>query len=43
VHAFTNPEATALGQKFNLPMRYDEKVDLEAKAEALKFFNASLK
>lgn len=43
VHAFTNPEATALGQKFNLPLRYDEKVDREAKAEALKFFNASLK
>src|SRR5215204_542779 len=43
VHAFTNPEATALGQKFNMPLRYDEKVDREAKAEALKFLNASLK
>lgn len=43
VHAFTNPEATALGQKFNLPLRYDEKVDREAMAEALKLFNASLK
>jgi dienelactone hydrolase len=43
VHAFTNPEATELGQKFNLPLRYDEKVDREAKAEASKFFAASLK
>jgi len=38
VHAFTNPEATALGQKFNLPLRYDAKVNEEAKAEASKFF-----
>ena len=36
VHAFTNPEATALGQKFNLPLRYDAQVDREAKDEALK-------
>src|ERR687889_649560 len=43
VHAFTNPEATELGQKFNLPLRYDAQVDREAKAEALKFFAANLK
>ena len=42
VHAFTNPEATELGQKFNLPLGYDAKVDQEAKAEALKFFAANL-
>jgi len=42
-HAFTNPEATALGQKFNLPLRYDAQVDREAKAEASKFFDANLK
>jgi dienelactone hydrolase len=42
VHAFTNPEATALGQKFNLPLRYDPQVDREAKAEASKFFGANL-
>jgi dienelactone hydrolase len=41
-HAFTNPEATELGQKFNLPLRYDAQVDREAKAEALKFFDANL-
>jgi dienelactone hydrolase len=38
VHAFTNPEATDLGKKFNLPLRYDAKADKEAKAEASKFF-----
>ena len=40
VHAFTNPEATALGKKFNLPLRYDPKVNKEAEAEASKFFAA---
>jgi dienelactone hydrolase len=43
VHAFTNPEATELGTKFNLPLRYDAKVDQEAKAEAAKFFAVDLK
>ncbi len=38
VHAFTNPEATALGKKFNLPLRYDAKVTREAEDEASKFF-----
>lgn len=38
VHAFTNPEATAIGQKFNLPLRYDAKANEQAKAEAAKFF-----
>jgi len=42
-HAFTNPEATALGQRFNLPLRYDAQVDRDAKAEASKFFDANLK
>jgi dienelactone hydrolase len=43
VHAFTNPEATALGEKFKLPLKYDAKVDAEAKAEASKLFAATLK
>src|SRR3954464_3994959 len=43
VHAFTNPEATELGKKFNLPLRYDAKVDQEGEAEAAKFFGANLK
>jgi dienelactone hydrolase len=38
VHAFTNPEATALGKKFNLPLRYDPKVTNQAEAEATRFF-----
>lgn len=42
VHAFTNSEATELGKKFNLPLRYDAKADQEAKAEAAKFFAAYL-
>jgi dienelactone hydrolase len=43
VHAFTNPEATAAGKKFNLPLRYDAKANKEAKAEADKLFAAALK
>jgi dienelactone hydrolase len=43
VHAFTNPDATELGEKFKLPLRYDAKVDAEAKGEASKFFAANLK
>ena len=42
VHAFTNPVATELGKKFNLPIQYDAKADQEAKAEAAKFFAADL-
>ncbi len=43
VHAFTNPEATAKGKEFNLPLAYNEKVDKESKAEAAKFFAAVFK
>jgi dienelactone hydrolase len=43
VHAFTNPEATELGKKFNLPLKYDAKADAESKAEAAKLFAATLK
>ncbi|HZE61208.1 MAG TPA: dienelactone hydrolase family protein [Burkholderiales bacterium] len=42
-HAFTNPEATEAGEKFNLPLRYDAKANKEAKAEADKLFAATLK
>jgi dienelactone hydrolase len=38
VHAFTNPAATEVGQKFNMPVAYNAKVDKEAKAEADRFF-----
>jgi dienelactone hydrolase len=30
VHAFTNPEATALGKKFKLPIAYDQKADQDS-------------
>jgi dienelactone hydrolase len=43
VHAFTNPEATALGKKFNLPLRYDAKANKAAKAQADRLFAATLK
>ncbi len=43
MHAFTNPEATELGKKFNLPLKYDAKADQESKAEAAKFFAADFK
>jgi dienelactone hydrolase len=43
VHAFTNPEATAAGKKFNIPLAYNAKVDKDAKAEADKAFAAALK
>jgi dienelactone hydrolase len=37
MHSFTNPEATALGKKFNLPLAYNEKADKESWAELQKF------
>jgi dienelactone hydrolase len=38
VHAFTNPDATEAGKKFNLPLAYNAEADKESKAEAVKFF-----
>jgi dienelactone hydrolase len=38
VHAFTNPEATEKGKKYNLPLAYNAEVDRQSKAEAGKFF-----
>jgi len=38
LHAFTNPEATEAGQKFNLPLAYNAEADRESKAEAAQFF-----
>ena len=43
LHAFTNPEATAKGKQFNLPLAYDAEADKKAKAEAAKFFASVLK
>jgi dienelactone hydrolase len=43
VHAFTNPEATAKGKEFNLPLAYDPEADKQSKAEASKFFSVVFK
>lgn len=43
VHAFTNPEATEKGKKFNLPLAYDPDADKQSKAEASKFFSEVFK
>jgi len=43
VHAFTNPDATEKGQKYNLPLRYDADVDRQAKAEAAKFLGEAFR
>jgi len=43
LHAFTNPEATAAGKKYNLPLAYNPEVDKQSKAEADKFFASALK
>ena len=34
VHAFTNPEATAKGKQYNLPLAYHAEADRQSKAEA---------
>jgi dienelactone hydrolase len=38
VHAFTNPEATALGKKFSIPIAYNANADKKSMAEATAFF-----
>jgi dienelactone hydrolase len=43
VHAYTNPEATEAGKKFNMPIAYNAKADKDAKAQADKFFAAAFK
>lgn len=42
-HAFTNPEATEKGRKFNIPLAYNAEADRQSKAEADKFFASALK
>jgi dienelactone hydrolase len=36
-HAFTNPDATANGEKFKLPLKYDQKADEQSWAELQRF------
>ncbi len=40
MHSFTNPEATALGKKFNIPIAYNAKADKESWGEMKKFLAA---
>jgi dienelactone hydrolase len=42
-HAFTNPDATALGAKFNIPIAYNEEADKKSWAETLAFLTRVLK
>jgi dienelactone hydrolase len=43
LHAFSNPEATAIGKKFNMPIAYNEKADKGSWAEMQKFFKTIFK
>lgn len=43
MHAFTNPEATAKGKQYSLPLAYHPEADKQSKAEAAKFFRAVFK
>jgi dienelactone hydrolase len=43
LHAFSNPDATALGKKFNMPIAYDEKADKGSWSEMQKFFKTVFK
>lgn len=38
-HGFANPEATANGKKFDMPISYNAEADKRARAEMLKFFS----
>ena len=39
IHSFTNPEATALGKKFNLPLAYNAEADQQSWLELQKFLD----
>lgn len=43
LHAFTNPGATEVGKKWNLPVAYDEKADKDSWSKSLAFLNKVLK
>jgi dienelactone hydrolase len=42
LHGFTNPEATANGQRFNLPLRYDAEADRQSWNEMTSFWQGVL-
>ena len=41
-HAFTNPAATEIGKKFNMPIEYNKTADKESWAEMRKWFKSTL-
>jgi dienelactone hydrolase len=41
LHAFSNPDATALGKKFNMPIAYNAKADKGSWSEMQKFFKTN--
>jgi dienelactone hydrolase len=43
IHSFTNPDATEMGKKFNMPIAYNEKADKESWNEMKGFLTAVLK
>jgi dienelactone hydrolase len=43
MHSFTNPEADALGKKYNMPIAYNAKADRESWNEMKKFLSAVFK
>jgi dienelactone hydrolase len=42
-HSFTSPAADALGQKFNMPLAYNENADRESWAEMQRFLKSIFK
>ncbi len=42
-HAFTNPDATAMGEKFNIPIKYNAVADTASWNEMKSFFEKNLK
>ena len=42
-HAYSNPQATELGQQFSLPFAYSAEASTLANAEAMKFFGEVFK
>jgi dienelactone hydrolase len=43
IHSFTNPDATELGKKYNLPLAYNEKADKESWEDMKKFLDMIFK
>ncbi|MDT3696204.1 MAG: dienelactone hydrolase family protein [Ignavibacterium sp.] len=43
LHAFSNPEADSLGKKFNMPIAYNKKADIESWQEMVNLFKQVFK